>query len=150
MADVLSPAERGKLMSRIRGADTKPEIAVRRLLHGMGYRFRLHVRTLPGTPDLVFPGRRKVIMVHGCFWHRHEGCRRASRPKSRAEYWEPKLEGNVRRDREAVAALEAGGWEVAVVWECEVRDSKALAARLSDFLGKPGGKITSKSPAPTG
>ena len=103
--DTLSKAQRSERMSRVRGKDTKPELLVRRLVHGMGYRYRLHRRDLPGTPDLVFPGRRKVIFVHGCFWHRHPdpACKLARLPKSRTDFWLPKLEGNRARDIENAA-----------------------------------------------
>ncbi|MGR3433819.1 MAG: very short patch repair endonuclease [Shimia sp.] len=125
-------------MSRVRKADTKPEVAVRRLAHRMGYRFRLHRRDLPGTPDVVFPRRRRVIQVHGCFWHQHPGCRHAGTPRSRLGYWGPKLARNVERDAETTAALEAAGWGVLVVWECETKDEESLRARLSGFLGPAG------------
>lgn len=121
-------------MSRIRGKNTKPELIVRRLAHGMGYRFRLHRKDLPGSPDLVFPGRRKVVFVHGCFWHRHEGCRKTTTPKTRAEFWAEKFGRNVERDAENYAALKENGWHHLVVWECETTDLDALAMRLRKFL----------------
>ena len=124
-------------MSRIRGRDTQPELIVRRLVHGMGYRYRLYRRDLPGRPDLVFPGRRKVILVHGCFWHQHD-CSRGRRPSSNRTFWDAKLDRNVARDRENIGALEGLGWSVFVVWECETRDRDGLAARVSAFLGPPG------------
>lgn len=124
-------------MSRIRRQDTKPELIVRRLLHSRGYRYRLHGSGLPGRPDLVFPGRRKVIFVHGCFWHRHDGCVLARMPKSRLEFWQPKLEGNRDRDRRKLAELAALGWRALVVWECELRDSTALVAKMEAFLNMP-------------
>jgi DNA mismatch endonuclease (patch repair protein) len=126
-------------MSRIRGKDTKPELVVRRLAHALGYRYRLHRKDLPGRPDLVFPGRRKVVFVHGCFWHRHPGCRKASTPSTRREFWETKFAQNVERDARKEAELRAAGWEVLVIWECETRDSAAVAKRLREFLGPPGG-----------
>lgn len=135
MPDPLTPTQRSAHMARIRKADTKPELVVRRLAHALGYRFRLHRRDLPGTPDLVFPRLRKVILVHGCFWHQHPGCRLARLPKSRPEYWLPKLERNQTRDRDNAAALAAAGWHVAVIWECETKDRAALEARLTSFLG---------------
>lgn len=121
-------------MSRIRGKDSKPELAVRRLAHSLGYRYRLHRRDLPGSPDLVFPKRRKVIFVHGCFWHQHQGCPRTSLPRTRPEYWLPKLARNVERDGESQARLEALGWDVAVLWECQTEDADALTQRLRAFL----------------
>jgi len=115
--------------------DTRPERAVRRLLHLMGYRFRLHRDDLPGCPDIVFPARRKAIFVHGCFWHGH-GCRPAHRrPKKRAAYWEAKIAATRRRDAAQVAALDAAGWETLTVWECEIERPRALLIRLRGFLG---------------
>lgn len=123
-------------MSRIRGRDTKPELLVRRIAHGLGFRFRLHRRDLPGCPDIVFPRYRSVILVHGCFWHRHPNCRFASSPKSRVEYWQKKFEGNVLRDRRNQRALTDLGWRTMVIWECETKDTKAVAARIESFLRK--------------
>ncbi|MCJ2101012.1 very short patch repair endonuclease [Methylobacterium sp. E-046] len=117
-----------------KGRDTKPELIVRRLLHSMGYRFRLHRRDLPGTPDIVLPRHRAAIQVHGCFWHQHQGCRHANLPRSRSAYWHPKLARNVERDAHAISALEALGWRVLVLWECELRDPESTRARLSSFL----------------
>lgn len=136
MTDTLSPAQRSERMGRIRAKNTKPELYVRRLLHSMGYRYRLHSRKLPGKPDLVFPSRHKVVFVHGCFWHHHPdpSCRRARLPKSREEYWRTKLEGNCARDLKNLQELEAQGWTALVLWECELRDEKALRRRLQDFL----------------
>lgn len=122
-------------MSGIRGRDTRPELVVRKLAHALGYRFRLHRRDLPGSPDLVFPGRRKVIFVHGCFWHRHPGCRFAYHPKSRVEFWRAKFEQNISRDGRALTELEKLGWEAMIVWECETREVDGLADRLVEFLG---------------
>jgi DNA mismatch endonuclease (patch repair protein) len=114
--------------------NTRPEIIVRRLAHSMGYRFRLHRRDLPGKPDIVFPGRRKVIFVHGCFWHGHD-CPRGARPQSNIEFWHAKLARNVDRDRLQKQALRALGWEPLVVWECETKDREGLANALRGFLG---------------
>lgn len=133
MTDVLTPEQRRRNMAAIRGKDTKPELVVRSLVHAMGFRFRLHRRDVPGRPDLVFMGRRKVIFVHGCFWHRHDGCRFAATPKTRAEFWQRKLEGNRRRDRDALAALAKLGWDTLVIWECEVAQAD-LATRIRRFL----------------
>jgi len=135
MADMMTPAARSALMGKIRGRDTKPEIEVRRLVHALGYRFRLHRRELPGCPDLVFPGRRKVVFVHGCFWHRHEGCRHAVMPATRREFWTRKLEANRMRDRRSLANLRRLGWKVLVVWECETEGREKLASKLLRFLG---------------
>lgn len=134
------PEARRAVMRANRGKDTKPEVAVRRMLHAMGYRFRLHRRDLPGTPDIVLPGRRKVVQVHGCFWHQHEGCSRATLPATRRDFWLPKLARNRQRDATAEAGLRALGWEVATVWECELRDLEGLGARLQRFLGTTHGR----------
>ena len=135
--DTLSPAARSERMSRVRGKDTKPELAVRRLVHGLGYRYRLHRRDLPGVPDLVFPGRRKAIFVHGCFWHRHPdpSCRLARLPKSRQEFWITKLENNRARDLRQQEQLAALGWKTLVMWECELRDREKLETTITTFLG---------------
>jgi DNA mismatch endonuclease (patch repair protein) len=125
-------------MARIRSKDTGPEMRVRRLAHRLGYRFRLHSRYLPGRPDLVFAGRRKVIFVHGCFWHQHEGCPDCSRPGTRSDYWFPKLEATKARDSEALRKLQDAGWNTLVIWECETQDEKQLIAMLVEFLGTPG------------
>lgn len=133
--DGLSVAKRSDNMRRIRSRDTLPELVVRRLVHGMGYRYRLHVKALPGKPDLVFAGRRCVIEVRGCFWHLHEGCREGRIPESRKEYWGPKLERNRERDRVNVRKLKKLGWRVLVIWECEVGRSAKLRNRVLRFLG---------------
>ncbi len=125
---------RRRNMAAIKGKDTKPEIALRHLLYAMGYRYRLHRRDLPGTPDIVFPSRRKVIEVRGCFWHQHHGCRRARLPGTREDYWLPKLARNVRRDRENEARLTAQGWQQLVVWECDMADPIAVVRRCAAFL----------------
>jgi DNA mismatch endonuclease, patch repair protein len=123
-------------MARIRSANTKPEMIVRRLAHALGYRFRIHVSKLAGKPDLVFSSRKKVVFVHGCFWHQHPDprCADARKPKSSISYWGPKLSRNVTRDAEHASALRAEGWDVLTIWECETADVKALAARLRHFL----------------
>ena len=121
-------------MARIGPRDTKPEIVVRRLLYAIGRRFRLHRRDLPGTPDIVLPGLRKAIFVHGCFWHRHESCAKATTPKIRAAFWQEKFDRNVARDERKEAELRAAGWDVTTVWECETRDVTALEIRLHDWL----------------
>ena len=122
-------------MGRIGSKNTAPELIVRRLLHSLGYRFRLHRKDLPGTPDVVLPGRRKAIFVHGCFWHAH-GCRIGRPPKSRPEFWEPKLARNRARDEENSRDLEEAGWEVLTVWQCETKDKEALSELLEKFLGR--------------
>lgn len=133
--DRLTPDQRSENMRRIRGKDSAPELVVRRLLHKLGYRYRLHRKDLPGRPDIVLPPRRKVIFVHGCFWHRHPDCKFAYNPKSRLDFWSSKFRQNVERDHRAAATLMASGWSVLVVWECETSDAKLLAIRLRAFLG---------------
>lgn len=122
-------------MRRIRSKDTSPEMTVRRLVHRMGYRYRLHVRALPGCPDLVFPRLRKIVHVYGCYWHPHRRCRFSHRPQSHLEYWLPKLEGNLRRDKQNIRRLRQQGWSVLVIRECQIGDDGKLAARLAKFLG---------------
>lgn len=123
-------------MQSVKSKNTKPEIIVRRLLHSLGYRYRLHRKDLPGKPDIVFPGRKKAILVHGCFWHWH-GCAKGQLPKSRLEYWQPKLAKNVERDRTKQEQLESLGWRVLVVWQCETRDVETLGITLKGFLDDP-------------
>ncbi len=127
MVDVVTPQVRSRMMSGIRGKNTMPEILVRRFLHGLGFRYRLHDRALPGAPDLVFPRHGAVIFVHGCYWHRHEGCKYATTPASNVAFWETKFAGNVRRDRTAVMALKKAGWRVFVLWECGLRTSDTVS-----------------------
>jgi DNA mismatch endonuclease (patch repair protein) len=134
MTDVFTPEKRSRIMARVKGADTRPEMIVRSMAHRMGFRFRLHVRDLPGRPDLVFPRHKKIIFVHGCFWHGHDGCRRSARPTTNTEFWNRKLSGNVERDKRNREALIEAGWKVLVVWECETRDRERLKAILIDFL----------------
>lgn len=135
--DTLTPRQRSERMSRVRGTNTKPELAVRRLVHSLGYRYRLHDKALPGKPDLVFRKRKKVIYVHGCFWHRHANCKLARIPKSRHDFWLPKLEGNASRDARNIRRLEEMGWDALVLWECEVRHLADHAERIIEFLGAP-------------
>ena len=129
-------AARRRNLAAVGGKDTAPELRVRRLLHGMGFRYRLHRRDLPGTPDIVLSGRRKIIEVRGCFWHRHPdpACRNAVFPKTRAEWWAEKLARTVARDERNWAALRERGWRVLVVWECETADENVLRPRLTAFL----------------
>ena len=134
--DPLTASERSARMALIRSANTRPEMHVRRLTHGLGYRYRLHAKDLPGRPDLVFRSRRKVIFVHGCFWHRHRGCPRNRTPQARQDYWRRKLDANAERDRKNEGALRAAQWRVLVIWECETKgDSERLARRIKSFLG---------------
>lgn len=125
-------------MVAIRGRNTKPEVLVRAMLHREGYRFRLHRRDLPGTPDVVLPGRRKVIDVRGCFWHQHQGCPKCTIPTTRRDYWEAKFARNRERDQANDLALRINGWQSLVIWECELRDLQAVLRRAREFLGPPG------------
>lgn len=134
MVDTVSPKRRSSIMSRVRSKDTVPELKIRSLVHGLGYRFRLHRRDLPGCPDLVFSTRRKVIFVHGCFWHRHRKCALSRMPKSRVEFWTVKLNANVARDVINTKALRKAGWKVLVVWECQI-GAFDLRKRIMTFLG---------------
>jgi len=121
-------------MSKIGGKDTKPELIVRSLLHRMGYRFRIHRANLPGNPDICLPRHRKVIFVHGCFWHSHTGCSRAKGPSTNQEFWKIKLDKNAERDRRNIAELTALGWGVLVIWQCEVKDLSKLKQKIEDFI----------------
>lgn len=134
MADTISQARRSENMRRIRSKGMKPEMAVRRLAHALGYRFCLHSSDLPGKPDLVFPRLGKIVDVRGCFWHQHPGCVDSHIPKSRADYWKPKLKGNRMRDKKNLKALTALGWSVLPIWECEVTELKSLTLKLRKFL----------------
>ncbi len=150
MTDVVSPNVRSRMMSGIKGKNTQPEILVRRLLFASGYRFRLHRRDLPGTPDIAMPGRKIAIFVHGCFWHFHHGCRFAKMPATRPDFWKAKLEANVVRDRRAVEKLNALGWRVLCVWECAMRDAEVAAnlqVAMSSWIesGEPLGEIGAPS-----
>jgi DNA mismatch endonuclease, patch repair protein len=134
MVDHVTGAKRSAMMSRVRGRDTQPEKAVRSLVHRMGFRFRIGVKSLPGKPDLVLSRHRKIIFVHGCFWHQHRKCGRAKRPSSRVGFWNEKLDRNMRRDRRILAALRKDGWACLVVWECELRNASAISKKLRTFL----------------
>lgn len=134
--DTLSPQERSERMSRVKGKDTKPEMAVRSLVHRLGFRYRLHTQGLPGKPDLVFAGRRCVIFVHGCFWHRHSNCPLSRMPKSRVDFWQPKLEENRRRDSRNQRELRKDGWRLMIIWECQLGEPARLENRIRKFLGQ--------------
>ena len=131
--DTRSPEQRRRIMQSVSQKDTKPEMIVRRLLHAAGYRYRLHRKDLPGRPDIVFGSRRKAIFVHGCFWHAH-GCSKGRAPKSKLDYWGPKLAQNVERDARNVRQLEEAGWQVLTVWQCETQDTDPLLRTLRDFV----------------
>lgn len=134
MADVFSPEERSRIMATVKGKNTKPEILVRSMVHRMGYRFRLHVPNLPGKPDIVLPRHKKIILVHGCFWHQHPECPRSARPTSNVDYWNKKLNKNMERDRQNQDALAKCGWAVLVLWECEIENKSLLFQKLEGFL----------------
>ncbi|HEX8513991.1 MAG TPA: very short patch repair endonuclease [Allosphingosinicella sp.] len=131
--DNLTPKRRSEIMAQVRSKDTSAEVRVRKAAHGMGFRFRVHRKDLPGTPDLVFPKLRTAMFVHGCFWHQHPGCRRSSVPKTRAQFWLEKFRHNLARDQRVTEALEAEGWAVVVIWECETKspDELRMAIRRS-------------------
>lgn len=135
MTDIVDPATRSRWMSGIRGKDTKPEIAVRSFLHRAGLRFRKDARRLPGRPDIVLPKWRSVVFVHGCFWHRHTGCRYAYDPKSRVEFWQQKFSENIDRDRYVVGALKDMGWRVHIIWECEITEDR-LTHLINDITNQ--------------
>jgi DNA mismatch endonuclease, patch repair protein len=133
-----TPKQRSRIMRAVKSGDTAPELAVRRLAHGMGYRFRLHRKDLPGKPDMVFPRLHKALFVHGCFWHGHDCARGARVPVQNREYWTSKIGRNRERDKAAEAALRQLGWKVLVLWECELKDSDAVGVRVKKFLGRSG------------
>jgi DNA mismatch endonuclease (patch repair protein) len=132
--DKLTPEQRSRNMSRIRSRDTKPEKTVRSLLHRMGYRFRINRKDLPGKPDIVLPKHKTIIFVHGCFWHRHEGCKYSTIPKSNTEFWLNKFNDNVQRDKVVQIELRKLGWKVVVIWQCELKDLEALKGYLKNLL----------------
>lgn len=140
MTDVFTPAKRSEVMGRVKQKDTGAELKLRKVLTRLGYRYRLHRRDLPGSPDVVFPGRKVAVFVHGCFWHGHDCPRGARAPKANAEYWSAKIGRNRARDAEAEVKLAELGWRPVVVWECQLRDQAALEARLVGELGpaRPG------------
>src|SRR5262249_52465589 len=135
MADMFTKAKRSAIMSRISGKDTAPELRVRRLLHALGFRFRLHRDDLPGKPDIVLPRHRKIILVHGCFWHSHPGCPRAALPTTNVEFWQKKIGKNTARDQQVRNQLRELNWDVLVLWQCQLKDADALLAQLEAFLG---------------
>ncbi|WP_441230067.1 very short patch repair endonuclease [Tardiphaga sp. 215_C5_N2_1] len=137
MVDTRTKAQRSRIMKSVATRNTGPELQVRKLLHKLGYRFRLHRKNLPGKPDIVFASRKKVIFVHGCFWHGH-GCSKGRPPKSRAEYWLPKISTNQARDIRTTALLTEAGWDVLTVWQCDLKGMEALGLALQAFLGPPG------------
>ena len=134
--DRLTPERRSWLMSRVRAKDTLAEMHVRRIAHSVGLRYRLHRRDLPATPDLVFPKHRVAIFVHGCFWHRHPGCKKATTPKSRVGFWQEKFNRNIERDQQAIQDLQALGWRVAIIWECETKVEETVLHRLREVFGQ--------------
>jgi len=135
MIDTLSKEERSERMAKIRSRDTKPELQVRKIIHGMGYRYRLHRRDLPGTPDIVFPSRKKVVFIHGCFWHRHTNCKIGHIPKTKQEFWIHKLEENAKRDQINIKKLKSLGWESLVIWECQIKHTDQIIEKIRQFLG---------------
>lgn len=144
--DIMSAAERSERMARIRSKDTQPELRVRHIVHSLGYRYRLHRKDLPGMPDLTFSSKRKVIFVHGCFWHAHKGCKVANRPKTRRPFWDAKFKRNKARDRTNMRLLRKQGWGVCTIWECETRRDILIVRRLSQFLGPAKKKSRASKP----
>ena len=140
MVDRLTPGQRSWNMSRIRSTNTKPEKIVRSILHSMGYRFRLHRRELPGEPDVVLPRYKTVIFIHGCFWHRHQGCKYKTTPKTNSEFWKQKFMSNVKRDQKNQRRLRETGWNVIALWQCELRDVRNTALKLSKALKSVSGR----------
>jgi DNA mismatch endonuclease (patch repair protein) len=134
VTDHVNAETRSKIMRAVHSTDTKPELAIRKMVHALGFRYRLNVETLPGKPDMVFPSRHKIIFMHGCFWHRHKGCRYATSPKTRPEFWHSKFDSNVRRDRAIARSLKKLGWAVMTVWQCQLKNPEKLSGRLNDFL----------------
>jgi DNA mismatch endonuclease (patch repair protein) len=132
--DRLPPEKRSWLMGLVRAKNTNPEMAVRRIVFALGFRYRLHGKNLPGRPDIVLASRRSVIFVNGCFWHQHEGCNRAKRPETRAEYWSAKLDENVERDRRNLLQLKSMGWRVLTIWECQLRRPNDISRKITRFL----------------
>ncbi|MBE95898.1 very short patch repair endonuclease [Marinobacter sp.] len=132
-----TPEQRRRTMKAVRSRDTKPEMVVRRFLHAKGLRYRLHERDLPGSPDIIFPGKKLVVFVHGCFWHQHPGCPASSRPKTNTEYWDKKLDRNVERDFSVIESLEQQGWSVKIVWECQIKNNMKLEELASDIKSAP-------------
>lgn len=137
MVDVVDKATRSRMMASIRGKDTKPELLVRSYLHRNGLRYRLHVKELPGKPDLVLPKYRTAVFVHGCFWHRHSGCKYAVMPSNNKAFWEKKLEGNALRDKRNIALLRKSGWKCHTIWECQANSEKRLAGLLRKIRNQP-------------
>jgi len=139
MTDKFDKETRSRIMAKVAGKNTEPETAVRKLIWQMGFRYRLHDKNLPGKPDIVFSKKKKIIFVHGCFWHNHIGCKMATMPQSNADYWQAKIQRNVNRDKTNIAKLESMGWQVLIVWECELKDIETLKSKLLCFLTGKGG-----------
>lgn len=147
--DIFSVEKRSEVMSRVKGKDTKPELSVRRYLHARGLRYRLHSKGLPGKPDIVFPTRRVAVFIHGCFWHGHAGCKRATIPATRSEFWQAKIGANKERDINTVARLEAAGWTVVILWQCEISE-KSLQALYATVAGAERRKDSARRPSVVG
>jgi DNA mismatch endonuclease (patch repair protein) len=137
VADVFSKSKRSQIMARVHSKDTSPELIVRSTLHRLGYRFSLSSKNLPGKPDIVLSRFHKLIFVHGCFWHQHNGCKASERPSSNSDYWNKKLDRNVVRDKKNIASLRKSGWDVLIIWECQIRRKIALLSRIEKFIKTP-------------
>lgn len=136
MADIFSKRKRSEIMRKVKGKNTKPELAVRKLIYSLGYRYRLHSESLPGHPDIVFSKLRKVVFVHGCFWHKHKGCSKALPPKTNTMFWKNKLVSNQKRDIKVQSALKREGWKVCIVWQCEIKNLDKLSSKVVRFLSR--------------
>lgn len=136
MTDIFSKEKRHEVMAKVKGQNTMPEMIVRSMIHRMGFRFSLHRKDLPGKPDIVLPKHRKIVLVHGCFWHGHVHCKKAMIPKSNVEFWTNKIETNRKRDRKVIYELRKSGWRVLVIWQCEIRRLDKLTAKLQRFFKK--------------
>ncbi len=150
MTDVFSTQERSAIMAKVKSGNTRPELVIRSMIHRMGYRFRLHRRDLPGSPDIVLPKLRKVIFVHGCFWHGHEGCPRSARPVQNAVFWDKKLSRNIQRDNANLSKLEELGWTCLIIWTCEMKDRERVSRRLKEFLSSGLDSISAQGQAVRG
>jgi DNA mismatch endonuclease (patch repair protein) len=149
MADVFTKSERSRIMAQVHSKDTTPELIVRSTIHRLGYRFSLSAKKLPGKPDIVLSRFHKLIFVHGCFWHQHKNCKASKKPSSNSEYWNNKLDRNILRDRKNTASLKKSGWDVLIIWECQIRNTISLSNKLANFMKTPNPRWrSSRTPMP--